>query len=226
MQKETELFFEAIMREDRSVLDFLDADFTFVNERLAKHYGIAGVKGDGFRRVALKDRIRGGLLTQASILTVTSNPTRTSPVKRGKWILEQILGAPPPPPPPDVPILKDDATARSKARSGSGWSSIGPTRAVPRVMPAWTRSASASRISMPSAPGATKDGEYEVDPSGVLPSGQTFQGPKALKAILKAKDKDFARCLAEKLLTYALGRGVEYYDACAVDKIVDQTAGG
>ena len=108
MQKETELFCEAIMREDRSVLEFIDADFTFVNERLAKHYGIAGVKGDGFQRVALKDRIRGGLLTQASILTVTSNPTRTSPVKRGKWILEQILGAPPPPPPPDVPILKDD----------------------------------------------------------------------------------------------------------------------
>ncbi len=107
MIRETELFFEAILREDRSILDLLDADFSFVNERLAKHYGIAGVTGPEFRRVKLPPN-RGGVLTQASILTLTSNPTRTSPVKRGKWVLDQILGTPPPPPPPDVPALPDD----------------------------------------------------------------------------------------------------------------------
>ena len=107
MEKETELFFESILREDRSVLEFIEANYTFLNERLASLYGIGGVTGDQFRRVALKGSRRGGLLTQASILTITSNPTRTSPVKRGKWILENILGAPPPPPPPNVPELTD-----------------------------------------------------------------------------------------------------------------------
>ena len=107
MVRESELFFEAILREDRSILDLLDADFSFVNERLAKHYGIEGVKGPKFRRVKLPAN-RGGVLTQAGVLTLTSNPTRTSPVKRGKWVLDQILGTPPPPPPPDVPSLPDD----------------------------------------------------------------------------------------------------------------------
>ena len=111
MIRETELFFEAVMRGDLSLLDFLDADFTYVNERLARHYGIPGIKGEQFRRVKLKDRHRGGLVTQASILTVTSNPTRTSPVKRGKWVLEQLLGTPPPPPPPNVPTLKEEQKA-------------------------------------------------------------------------------------------------------------------
>src|SRR5262249_22584813 len=105
---ETELFFAAVMREDRSILDFLDADFTFVNQRLARHYGLQDVKGDAFQKVSLQGTPRRGLLTQASILTVTSNPTRTSPVKRGKWILENILGTPPPPPPPDAGELSDD----------------------------------------------------------------------------------------------------------------------
>src|SRR5262249_21218600 len=108
MLKETELFFASIMREDRSLLDLLDAKYTFLNERLAKHYGIPDVKGEQFRRVALTGDQRGGILTQASILTVTSNPTRTSPVQRVKWALEQILGTPPPPPPPNVPELKQD----------------------------------------------------------------------------------------------------------------------
>src|SRR5260370_16138204 len=106
MHKETELFFDAMLREDRNILDFIDSDFSFVNERLAKHYGIEGVKGDAFRRVKLPAN-RGGILTQASILTLTSYPARTSPVLRGKWVLEQILGTPPPPPPPDVPALED-----------------------------------------------------------------------------------------------------------------------
>src|SRR5205814_6715644 len=113
MLKETELFFAAVLKENRSVLDFLDADFTFVNERFAKHYGIQGVKGEEFQRIKLTGGQRGGVLTQASILTVTSNPTRTSPVKRGKWVLETILGAPPPPPPPNVPELKEGKAALS-----------------------------------------------------------------------------------------------------------------
>jgi mono/diheme cytochrome c family protein len=209
MQKETELFFEAVIREDRSVLDLIDADFTFLNERLARHYGIPGVKGEAFQRVALKDGIRGGLLTQASILTVTSNPTRTSPVKRGKWILEQVLGAPPPPPPPDVPILKDD---RDGPLKGSLRQRMEQHRANPSCASCHSRMDPLGfGFENFDAIGAwrEKDGEYAVDASGVLPSGQTFQGPKALKAILKAKDKDFCRALTEKLLTYALGRGVE-----------------
>src|SRR5437762_250682 len=108
-RQETELFFESIMREDRSVLDLLSANYTFVNERLAKHYGIPNVYGNDFRRVTLTDPNRGGLLGQASILAATSEPTRTSPVRRGKWVLENLLGAPPPPPPPDVPSLKENA---------------------------------------------------------------------------------------------------------------------
>src|SRR5262249_54175185 len=108
MLRETELFFEAVVKENRSILDFLDADFSFLNERLARHYAITGVKGDPSRRVKLPGVQRGGVLTQASILTITSNPTRTPPVKRGKWILENTLGTPPPPPPPNVPELKED----------------------------------------------------------------------------------------------------------------------
>ena len=119
MVRETELFFEAILREDRSILDLLDADFSFVNERLAKHYGIAGVTGPEFRRVKLPPN-RGGVLTQASVLTLTSNPTRTSPVKRGKWVLEQILGTPPPPPPPDVPALPEGEAIDRVAPQGHG----------------------------------------------------------------------------------------------------------
>src|SRR5262249_7027147 len=115
MMRETELFFEAMVQEDRSLLDFLDADFTFVNERLAKHYGIAGVRGNEFRRVSLKATPRAGVLTHASVLTVTSNPTRTSPVKRGKFSMETLLNSPPPAPPPDVPELSNEPQAVESA---------------------------------------------------------------------------------------------------------------
>ena len=131
MVRETELFFEAILREDRSILDLLDADFSFVNERLAKHYGIDGVTGPEFRRVKLPPN-RGGILTQASILTLTSNPTRTSPVKRGKWVLDQILDTPPPPPPPDVPELPDDEAADRLAPQGDG---AAPRERALRLLP-------------------------------------------------------------------------------------------
>ncbi|HXG11208.1 MAG TPA: DUF1592 domain-containing protein [Gemmataceae bacterium] len=218
MQKETELFFEAVMKEDRSVLDFLDADFTFVNERLAKHYGIAGVKGDEFRWVALTGGPRGGVLTQASILTITSNPTRTSPVKRGKWILENILGTPPPPPPPDVPELEDDKELTGSLRQRMEQHRVNPICASchQRMDPLGFGLENFDGI------GAwrEKDGKFPIDPSGVLPGGEKFDGPAGLKAVLKAKKEDFCRCLAEKMLTYALGRGLEYYDKCAVDDIV------
>ena len=157
MIRETELFFEAVMRGDLSLLDFLDADFTYVNERLARHYGIPGIKGEQFRRVKLKDRHRGGLVTQASILTVTSNPTRTSPVKRGKWVLEQLLGTPPPPPPPNVPTLKEEQkalTAATRAPAHGAASREGELCGLPQQ--ARSRWASASRTSMPSAAGATR----------------------------------------------------------------------
>lgn len=224
MIQETELFFEAIIRDDRSVLDMLDSDFTYVNERLAKHYNIPGVQGEKFRRVPLKGDERGGLLTQASILTVTSNPTRTSPVKRGKWILEQILGSPPPPPPPNVPELKDD---KGNKLTGTLRQRMEQHRANPACASCHSKMDPLGfGFENFDAIGAwrVKDGDAPVDPSGVLPSGEKFQGPKALKAILKGRDKDFTRCLAEKMLTYSIGRGVEYYDTCAVDKIVEGTA--
>jgi hypothetical protein len=224
MQRETELFFEAILQENRSILDFLDADFTFLNAPLAKHYGIEGVKGDEFRRVTLTGDQRGGILTQASILTITSNPTRTSPVKRGKWILENILGTPPPPPPPDAGELKDD---RKSALSGTLRQRMEQHRANPLC-------ASCHQRMDPLGFGfenfdaighwRTKEGKFTIDSSGTLPGGETFHGPAELKAILQKKGDAFRRCLTEKLLTYALGRGLEDYDQCAVEEICRKVA--
>jgi hypothetical protein len=224
MLKETELFFAAIVAEDRSVLDFLDADFTFVNERLARHYGMTGVKGDGFRRVSVAGTQRGGVLTQASILTVTSNPTRTSPVKRGKWILENILGTPPPPPPPDAGELSED---KNVVLSGS-------LRKRMELHRSNATCASCHQRMDPlgfgfenfDAIGAwrDRDGPYPIDPSGTLPNGQSFRGPRELKAILKGKHEAFGRCLTEKMLTYALGRGLELGDD-ADQPVVERIAG-
>jgi hypothetical protein len=213
------LFFEAVIKEDSSILDFIDADYTFLNERLAKHYDIKGVKGDDFRRVPLKDGVRGGVLTQASILTITSNPTRTSPVKRGKWILENILGTPTPPPPPDVPEFKDDKNA---VLTGSLRQRMEQHRANPSCAICHDRmDALGFGFENFDAIGAwrTKDAGFDIDPAGVLPGGKSFKGPEELKAILKEQKDLFARCLSEKMLTYALGRGLEYYDRCAIDKI-------
>jgi mono/diheme cytochrome c family protein len=219
MLKETELFFGAVVHEDRGILDLLDADFTFVNERLARHYGIRGVEGEEFRRVSLAGGQRGGLLTQASILTVTSNPTRTSPVKRGKWVLEQILGTPPPPPPPMVPELPADEKARL---TGSLRQRMEQHRANPSCAVCHTKmDALGFAFENFDAVGAfrTKDGTFPIDPSGTLPDGQSFRGPAELKAILRGKKELFSRCLTEKMLTYALGRGVEPYDRPTVEAI-------
>jgi mono/diheme cytochrome c family protein len=223
MRRETELFFDSILREDRSILEFLDADYTFVNERLARHYGLSGIRGEAFRRVRLEGVRRGGLITQASVLTVTSNPTRTSPVKRGKWILEQILGTPPPPPPPDVPELKDDAKG---ALSGTTLRQrMEQHRANPNCASCHARlDPIGFGLENYDAIGAwrERDGDQPIDASGALPSGRAFRGSDGLKRALKERPTQFARCLTEKMLTYAIGRGLDYPDRCVVDRVVGE----
>ncbi|HPM82421.1 MAG TPA: DUF1592 domain-containing protein [Candidatus Anammoximicrobium sp.] len=237
MLEETKRFFASVMREDRSILDLLDADYTFLNERLARHYGIvdtqgtrAGkppvrpggqpIRGDEFVRVKLTDSERGGLLTQASVLTVTSNPTRTSPVKRGQWVLEQILGTPPPPPPANVPALPEGSEAEL---TGSLRQRFEQHRSNPVCANCHARMDPIGfAFENYDAVGAyrTKDGAFDIDTAGELPDGRSFQTLAELKEIIKGKKDEFARCLAEKMLIYALGRGLEHYDLVAVDRIV------
>ncbi len=240
MLKETSLFLTEIIQEDRSITDLLDADFTYLNERLAKHYGIADTNGnlagqkptnpggqpirrDEFQRVILQDRSRGGLLTQASVLTVTSNPTRTSPVKRGRWVLEQILGTPPPPPPPNVPELPMDEKA---IMTGSLRQRLEEHRKNPACASCHDKmDALGFALENFNAVGGfrLKDGEFDIDSSGTLPDGKSFKGSAELKSILVEKKDQFARCLAEKLLIYGTGRGLDYYDKRTVDRIVAAT---
>jgi hypothetical protein len=219
MRTETQMFFGSVMREDHSVMDFLTGDYTFVNQRLAEFYGIQGVTGDQFRRVSLDGTPRRGILTQASVLTITSNPTRTSPVKRGKWVLENLLGTPPPPPPPDVPLLPNDG----HPDSGTLRQQMIEHRANPAC-------ASCHAQMDPLGFGLEnfdaigqwrdKDGDDKVDPSGQLATGETFAGAVELENILAAQRRDeFLECLTEKMLTYAIGRGVEPYDHPALDQI-------
>lgn len=220
MQQETLLFFQAVMREDLSLTALLNADFTFVNERLARHYGIPGVKGDDFQRVELPaEQHRGGILTQGSILALTSNPTRTSPVNRGKWILEQILGTPPPPPPPNVPELEGapgvDATASLRIRTEQHRANPDCATCHEKMDPLGFAFENFDAI----GGWRDRDGEHPIDPSGKLPDGREFNGPGELKQMLMQGD-NFARTVTEKMLTFALGRGLEYYDKCAVDEIV------
>jgi hypothetical protein len=226
MATETKMFVGAIIREDRSALELIDADYTFLNERLANHYGIGGVDGDDFERVGVGGVGRGGLLTQASILTLTSNPTRTSPVKRGKWIMENILGTPPPDPPADVPELNNSREARSSAslRERLEEHRKNPNCAVCHVH----MDALGLAFENFDAVGAFReqDGRFDIDASGKLPSGAEFNGAGELKRLLLAESKeDFLHCLAEKTLTYAIGRGVEYYDRCTIDGIAASLAG-
>jgi mono/diheme cytochrome c family protein len=219
MLVETQMFCSALMREDRSVLDLLDGKFTFLNERLARHYGIPGVTGEQFRRVALTGEQRGGILTQGSILTVTSNPTRTSPVKRGKWVLEQLLGTPPPPPPPDVPELESPKNAKL---TGTLRQRMEQHRVDPACATCHARlDPLGFGLENYDAVGAwrTLDGGAPVDASGELPDGQRFNGPSQLVAILKKQKDTFGRNMASQMLTYALGRGLEHYDQCGVGEI-------
>lgn len=224
MIRETELYFLEIMRQDRSILEFLDSDWTYVNERLARHYGIRGVRGSQFRKVQLVGDQRGGILTQASILTVTSNPTRTSPVKRGKWVLENILNTPPPPPAPDAGELPEDkeSVLKGSLRQRMEQHRSNPTCASchQRMDPIGFAFENYDAIGM----WRTRDGNFDIDPSGVLPSGEQFANAKELKRILLKREDQFRKCLADRMLTYALGRGLESYDKCVVDEIAAAVA--
>src|SRR6185295_9571150 len=199
MAQETELFFTDIVQRDRSVLEFLTADYSFVNERLAQHYGIKNVRGDEFQRVSLKGAHCGGLLTQASFLTVTSNATRTSPVKRGKWVLDNILGTPPPPPPPDVPPFPEGHEA---AVSGTLRQRMERHRTDPVCSSCHSRMDPIGfGFENFDAIGAWReqDGKFAIDPSGQLAGGEGFRGPEDLKKILATTHRDqFVRCLAGK----------------------------
>ncbi|MDX1946574.1 MAG: DUF1592 domain-containing protein [Pirellulaceae bacterium] len=222
MRRETELFAAAIVREDRSILDFLEGRFTFVNERLARHYGLPDVRGEEFQRVSFTDDRHSGVLTQASILTLTSNPGRTSPVKRGKWILENILGTPPPDPPADVPELEATQRATPSA-SLREQLSIHRSNAVCASCHK-TMDELGFGLENFDAVGRwrEKDGKFAVDSSGKLPSGEAFRGPVELAQTLKRRKADFGRCLAEKMLVFALGRGFVSQDRCATDRIVEE----
>jgi len=223
MIKETELFFAEIVREDRSVLDLIDADFTYVDRNLAVFYGLSGEfsRGRGqseFIRVTLPPGERGGILTHASILTATSNPTRTSPVKRGKWILEQILGSPPPPAPPSVPTLE------GQQLKGNLRQRMEQHRADPACASCHSRMDAIGfafeRFDAVGQVRQTDEGQ-PIDPAGKLPDGRAFAGAGELKKLLLADKEKVVRNLSSKLLTFGLGRGLDYYDGPAVDKITE-----
>jgi mono/diheme cytochrome c family protein len=223
MRQETEQFFENIVHEDGSIVDLLVGKYTFLNERLANFYGIPGVEGPAFRKVELANSPRGGILTQASVLTVTSYPNRTSPVLRGKWILENILNAPPPAPPPGVPALDEakvgkDASLRQQLEEHRKNPTCASCHA--RMDPL------GFGLENFDAVGAWRanDGKFAVDSTGSLPDGRSFKGPDGLKTILKADRSAFAQCLTSKLLTYALGRGLEGYDRATVKEITAHNA--
>lgn len=222
-RQETKLFFKEVIREDRSILDFIDGKFSYLNEPLAQLYGIPGVTGKEFRRVDLTGDERSGVLTQASVLTVSSYPNRTSPVIRGKWILENILNAPPPPPPPNVPSL-DEAGIGVK---GTVRQQFEAHRADPTCASCHMRMDPLGfALENYDAIGRwrTHEGKFPIDASGTMPTGKTFNGPAELKAILKSNPEIFTRALTEKMLTYALGRGLERYDRPVVDAIARRVA--
>lgn len=238
MRRETELFIETVIREDLSLLQLIAADFTWLNEPLAKLYGIrdtagnregqpdqgAGdpIRGEEFQRVSLQEGDRGGLLTQASVLTVTSNPTRTSPVKRGRWVLEQILGAPPPPPPPNVPELPE---AEAAVSAGSLRQRLEQHRANPACANCHARMDPIGfALENFDAVGRYRshDGETPIDSAGELPDGTQIGGPADLKQVILSRRREFLRCVVEKLLVYSLGRGLEYFDRPVTESIINQ----
>ena len=225
MRQQTELFFASVLHENRSILELLDADYTYVNQRLAEHYGMANIYGPQFRRVTLADPNRRGLLGQASILTVTSYPNRTSVVQRGKWVLENLLGTPPPPPPADVPELKPEGKDgkplplrqameqhRANAVCAGCHARMDPIGFALENYDAIGRWRS-------------EDAGSPINVSGRLPDGAQFVGPRQLATLLATNYRDdFVSTITEKLLTYALGRGLEYYDQPAVRSITREAA--
>ena len=220
MREETELFFDSIMREDRSVMDLLNADYTFVNERLARHYGIPNIYGSRFRRVPVADEARRGLLGQASILTVTSYPNRTSPVERGKWILTNLVGVPPQPPPPNIPPLPESG---AEGKTVSLRERMERHRANP-VCAGCHRAMDPIGFAMENFDGigrwrVREDGRA-IDASGTLFTGAKLDGVNGLRQELSRRPDVFVGVLTERMLTYAVGRGLEYYDMPAVRTIV------
>ena len=223
MRKETSLFVEAIIKEDRSLLDFIDGPFTFVNGPLARHYGINGVDGEEFQRVTLDGEQRSGVLTQGAILTVSSYPTRTSPPVRGKWVMENLLGTPPPPPPDDVPSLNDsnigtEVSLRERLEQHRKDPSCSPCHLLMDPLGFGLENYDAVGV------WRTHDGKFPIETSGTLPGGQNFTGSKGLKEILRGKSDVFINNVTEKLLTYSLGRGLERYDRPTVETISRQVA--
>jgi mono/diheme cytochrome c family protein len=221
MKQETQLFFAAMLRDDRPLGEFLDARYTFLNEALAKHYGIPGVRGSEFRRVALSTPERGGVLSHASVLAVSSYPTRTSVSVRGKYVLQNLLGAAPPPPPPDVPSLDEGEVASSaslRQQMEAHRSNAVCASCHARMDPLGFGLENYDAIGR----WRSEDGGQPVDASGVLPGGQSFDSPAELRQVLHGMLPDFSRCLTEKMLTYALGRGLEPYDKPTVRAITQK----
>ena len=221
MQRETELFIGSVFRENRSVLDLLRANYTYLNERLARHYGVPNIKGSYFRRVTFPDgSVRGGLLGQGSVLTITSYSTRTSPVLRGKWVLENLLSAAPPPPPPDVPSLKTE-TAPGKPLTLRD--AMTRHRAAPACAGCHARMDPIGfAMENFDAVGRwrERDGEQPIDATGVFPEGTKFDGIPGLKKELLRQPEQFVGTVAERLLMYAIGRNLQYYDAPTVRAVM------
>jgi hypothetical protein len=218
MRQETRLFVGAVVRENRSILDFIDGRFTFVNGPLARYYGINGVDGESFQRVELDGVQRSGIVTQGSVLTIASYATRTSPVLRGKWVLDNLLGGGPPPPPPGVPVLveADLGTAASMRQR------LEQHRADPACAVCHNQMDPIGfALENYDAAGAwrTRDGNFDIDTVGTLSDGRTFTGATGLKALLRSQPDAFARAFTERLLTYALGRGLERSDRAVVDQL-------
>jgi len=222
VKRETLTFFAGVMRGNMPVTTLLDANFTYLNEKLARYYGIRGVTGDEFRAVSLEGTGRGGLLTHASILTVTSNPTRTSPVKRGKWILENLLNTPPPPPPPNIPELEKGKLVGTLRERMEQHRSNPACAACHNMMDPL---GFALENFDPVGQYRERDAGAVIDASGKMPDGTQFNGYEGLRKVLAIDRREqFVRCLVEKMMTYAVGRGIEYYDKCAVDKIMADAA--
>ncbi len=221
MAREAEMFFEHITKENKSILELLDSDYTFANSRLGRHYGLK-MNGyqEEFKKVTFTDNRRGGVVTQAGVLTITSNPTRTSPVKRGKWVMENILGTPPPPPPPNVEELKEDG----KALTGTLRERMEQHRSNPNCASCHQKmDAIGFGLENFDPVGVFREKEHgkTIDPSGELPGTGKFANPSELRKLLLSKSELFARCFTEKMLTYATGRGMERADNCVIDALVE-----
>jgi hypothetical protein len=218
LRTETRLFFQYVLSENRPISEFVSAKYTFLNESLAKYYGIAGVKGPDFRKVDLATDQRGGVLTQGSVLAVSSYPNRTSPTIRGKYILNNLLGSPPPPPPPDVPLLDDskvgsDVSLRKQLEAHRSNAVCASCHSKMDVLGFGLENYDAI------GKWRTMDGKFPIDVSGTMPSGKSFSTAAGMRAILLDSMTEVTRCLTEKVMTYALGRGMQAYDKRALDQI-------